>query len=126
MSHYALQGTQASYLSARHSGEDPLIWIDGRSPGTSPGNAQWEPLWTYAAEYEHPRWDERGAVARESGHGGGDYFILEDFAAAVRAGISPIDVYDAVTWSSVMPLSAESLARGGAPVAIPDFRRGRS
>ena len=65
------------------------------------------------------------ADASQAGHGGGEFFILEDFARAVRTGVSPIDVYDAVTWSSIMPLSAESFARGGAPVAIPDFRRGR-
>jgi predicted dehydrogenase len=32
MTHYVLQGTQAAYLSARHGREEPLIWIDGRSP----------------------------------------------------------------------------------------------
>jgi predicted dehydrogenase len=128
LTHYELQGTQACYLAARHAGEDPLIWIDGRSPGGSPGgdgqdSARWEPLWAYAGEFEHPRWREHAAAARGSGHGGGDFFILEDFARAVRRGVSPIDVYDAVTWSSIMPLSAESVARGGAPVPIPDFRR---
>ena len=45
MTHYALQGTRGAYASARHSGEDPLIWLDGRSPGQSPPDAAWEPLW---------------------------------------------------------------------------------
>jgi hypothetical protein len=34
-----------------------------------------------------------------------------------------VDVYDAATWSSVFPLSQESVARGGQPVAVPDFRK---
>ncbi|HEX2035886.1 MAG TPA: Gfo/Idh/MocA family oxidoreductase [Chloroflexota bacterium] len=126
MTHYHLQGTQASYLSPRHGGEDPLVWIAGRSPGTSPGDARWEPLWAYAAEFEHPSWRAHGAAAGRAGHGGGDYFVVQAFLEAVRAGTpSPIDVYDAVAWSSLMPLSQESVAGGGAPVAIPDFRRGR-
>src|SRR5574341_473290 len=56
-----------------------VIWIQGRSPGTTIGSEEWQPLWDYAAAYEHPRWQARGAVAREAGHGGGDYFIIEDF-----------------------------------------------
>jgi predicted dehydrogenase len=126
MTHYLLQGTHASYLAPRHGKEDPLIWIAGRSPGERFGREEWQSLWDYADEYEHPRWRERGAVAREAGHGGGDYFIVEDFVRAVQAASPPaVDVYDAVTWSSVFPLSIESVRRGGQPVAMPDFRRRR-
>jgi hypothetical protein len=126
MTHYVLQGTQASYLSPRYGGEDPLLWITGRSPGERIGTEQWESLWTYSAEYEHPRWRERGAIAREAGHGGGDYFIVEDFVDAVLNGTPPaVDVYDAVTWSSIFPLSLESVREGGRPQPIPDFGRAR-
>ena len=126
MTHYVLQGERASYLSPRYGGEDPLVWIDGRSPGGRIGREQWQPLWDYFEEFEHPRWRERGAVAREAGHGGGDYFIVEDFVRAAAGGERPaIDVYDAVTWSSVFPLSFESVTRGGQPIAVPDFRAGR-
>lgn len=126
MTHYALQGTQAAYLSARHAKEDPLLWINGRSPGQSPGDAEWESLWTYSEAYEHPAWRAWRATAQQAGHGGGDFFILRDFIDAIQQGTKPpIDVYDAVTWSSIMPLSAESVAQGGAPVAVPDFMRGR-
>jgi predicted dehydrogenase len=127
MTHYVLQGTQAAYLSARHHKEDPLIWIDGVSPGSSPaGDAEWESLWAYSDRYEHPYWSEWGAEARAAGHGGGDFFVLRDFISAIEKGTPPpIDVYDAVTWSSITPLSFESVAQGGAPVDVPDFRRGR-
>ena len=126
MTHYQLQGERASYLSPRFGGEDPLVWIEGRSPGERIGREQWQSLWEYADELEHPRWKERGAVAREAGHGGGDYFIVEDFLRAAVAGEKPaIDVYDAVTWSSVFPLSFESVQRGGQPVQVPNFRRRR-
>ena len=39
---------------------------------------------------------------------------------------SPVDVYDAVTWSAIIPLSIESVAKEGLPVSIPDFAGGRS
>ena len=126
MTHYALQGTRAAYVSARHHAEDPLIWMDGRSPGQSPPDAAWESLWVHAPEFEHPRWRERGVEAGRGGHGGGDFFVIEDFVNAVRHGTpSPIDVYDAVTWSCIVPLSLESVAAGGQPARVPDFRRQR-
>jgi predicted dehydrogenase len=123
MTHYVLQGTHAAYLSARHHGEEPLVWIKGRSPGEEIGREEWQSLWEYAPEYEHERWRERGEVARAAGHGGGDYFVIEDFVGAV-AGQRPIaiDVYDAVSWSSVYALSAASVQAGGRPQPIPDFR----
>ena len=126
MVHYVLQGTQASYLSGRrfHEREDYLLWIDGRSHGSSPkGDAEWEVLWDYSSEYEHPYWREWGAAADLAGHGGGDFFVLKDFLDAIQIGSRPpVDVYDAVTWSSIVPLSAQSVAQNGAPVEMPNFR----
>ena len=37
---------------------------------------------------------------------------------------TPIDVYDSVTMSVLVPASEESIAKGGAPVQCPDFTRG--
>ena len=114
MGQYSLQGTRGSYLSA--FGEHK-VFIEGRSKPHI-----WEPLDAYRAQYQHPYWSQRGDEARKSGHGGGDYFVLADFVEAVRTGRSPIDVYDAATWSSIRPLSALSLERGSAPVDVPDFK----
>ncbi|MCD6290303.1 MAG: Gfo/Idh/MocA family oxidoreductase [Anaerolineae bacterium] len=127
MTHYVLQGSRGAYLSPRHAGEDPLVWIEGLSPGASPpspekGEAEWEPLWRYANQYEDEAWRQWGEMATRAGHGGGDLLVLIDFIKAVTEGTSPpIDVYDAVTWSAVIPLSQESVRRGGAPVPVPDF-----
>jgi predicted dehydrogenase len=127
MTHYVLQGDNASYISARHEHEDPLVWIDGVSRGKSPGDAEWESLWGYAAQYEHPRWSQWREQAEQAGHGGGDFFVLEDFLDAIQYGARPaIDVYDAVAWSSIMPLSIQSVARGSQPEEIPDFARERA
>ncbi len=37
----------------------------------------------------------------------------------------PIDVYDAAAWSSIIPLSAKSLAEGSRRLEIPDFTQGK-
>lgn len=128
MTHYVLQGTRGAYLSPRYHGEDPLVWIEGLSPGSSPpdpakgGEAEWESLWAYADRYEDEAWRRWGEEAARAGHGGGDFFVMSDFADAILNHTPPpIDVYDAVTWSAIIPLSEESVRRGGAPVAVPDF-----
>jgi len=112
----ALQGLKTSYES-----EGDKIWIEGVSKGYG-----WEALSKYAQQYDHPKWKRWQEEARKTGHGGADFFEVREFIDAVRAGgPSPIDVYDAVTWSSIIPLSAESIRGGGKPVEIPDFTRGK-
>jgi hypothetical protein len=60
------------------------------------------------------------------GHGGTDYLELELFVEAVAARTPPpIDVYDSVTMSVIIPLSEQSIAAGSAPVPCPDFTRGQ-
>jgi hypothetical protein len=48
--------------------------------------------------------------------------VLRDFVDAVRSGKSPIDIYDAIAWTSVRPLSEASIRAGCKPMAVPDFR----
>ncbi len=125
MTHYVLQGSTAAYVSARTEGEDDLVWIEGRSPANPDGTAtRWDRLLDYADEFEHPDWRSLGAEATRSGHGGGDFFVFKHFIDAIIEGTRPpVDVYDAATWSSIVPLSAESVRRGGEPVEVPDFRQ---
>lgn len=128
MVHYHLQGSKASYLSPRHEFEEPLIWLEGLSKTEKNGQAghTWDTLWKYSCRYEHPLWNKYLEIAQTSGHGGGDFFVLMDFADAVRGKKKPyVDVYDAVEWSCIVPLSEESIRRGGKPVEIPDFRKKR-
>jgi len=71
-------------------------------------------------------WKQWQHQAKGSGHGGVDFFAINEFFSAVRNNApSPIDVYDAAAWSCIVPLSAESIRRGSVPVEIPDFTRGR-
>jgi len=127
MMRYELQGTRAAFVLPDAIGApkiDPLIWIQDRSPTNARGIAEeWEPLSKYREEYEHPLWKEHRESAEKAGHGGGDFFILREFASAIAEERLPlIDVYDAVTWSSITPLSLESIARGNAPVVVPNFK----
>jgi len=122
MTHYALQGTSGAYLSERAEGENSLVWTEKMS-GDGVGHPQWEPLWNRAGEWEHPLWRHWLPEAEKAGHGGGDFFVLREFVAAIIERRKPeIDVYDAVTWSSVFPLSIQSVNGQGAPVKFPDFR----
>ena len=65
-------------------------------------------------------------VGDAAGHGGTDYLELALFLEAVRRKTqTPIDVYDSVLMSSVIPLSEKSIAGGGVPIECPDFTRGK-
>jgi len=114
--YHTLQGLNASYESRLDS-----IWIDGRSKGH-----QWEPLDTYAEEFDHPLWVEQGAKAEGTGHGGADYFCTQAFWECVRTGGKPpIDACDAAAWSSIIPLSHKSIIEGNTPQEVPDFTNGK-
>lgn len=125
MVHYQLQGTRAAYLSGRYDGEDGLLWVKGVSGEEKSGVAAgWDNMYKHAYAYEHPLWKQYMPEARRFGHGGGDFFVLRDFARAVRTGARPmVDVYDAAAWSSIVPVSIESVQKGGVPISIPRFAR---
>ena len=111
--YYTLQGETGSYRSV--TGD---IWLESRSKGY-----KWEPLEQYAKEFDDPLWQQHEQQAKGSGHGGVDFFVIKAFLDALRNDQpSPIDVYDAVAWSCIVPLSAESVRRGSVPVEIPDFK----
>ncbi len=114
--YYSLQGVKASYESRIDS-----IWIEGRTK-----EKVWEPTSKYANEFEHPMWSRFRDQAAGTGHGGGDFFVVNEFLKTVRSGgPPPIDACDAAAWSVVIPLSGKSIAEGGAPQEIPDFTRGK-
>jgi hypothetical protein len=126
MSQHKLQGTKASFTTQELCNES-LIWIEGRSKATKTGIAEeWEPVSKYYEEFEHPMWHEHGKEAAQVEHGGGDYFALREFNAAVREQRPPmIDVYDAVTWSSITALSMLSVEQNNNAVEVPNFKAGR-
>ena len=90
-------------------------WIEGR-----------EKLAAIYEKYDHPLWKRIGNLATKmGGHGGMDFVMLSRIVECLRNG-EPMDqnVYEGAAWSSLLPLTAHSIAQGGMPVEFPDFTRG--
>jgi len=76
--------------------------------------------------YDHPLQREYQSLGVAGGHNGMDWLVCRAFIESVKRGVNtPIDAYDTVSWLAIAPLSEKSIATGGAPVAVPDFTRGR-
>jgi predicted dehydrogenase len=99
----------------------PRVYFDGMNKDESYGTID---AWK---QYEHPLWKREGEIAQKvGGHGGMDFIMIYRLLQCLREGLPPdMDVYDAAAWSSVGPLSVESVSRGSAPVDVPDFTRGK-
>lgn len=111
-----LQGTEGIFFGSLEK-----IYIDGRSP-----EHKWEDTAAYYEQYEHFLWKALGENAKASSHGGEDYVEMHQFIRAVRNRLpTPVDVYDAATWSVIVALSEQSVATKSAPVDFPDFTRGK-
>jgi len=77
----------------------------------------------YFEKYAHPLWKDYNP---KGGHGGMDYLVLCAYFESLTTGSPPpIDAYDAASYMSITALSEESILKGSAPVAIPDFTRGK-
>jgi len=112
---FRVQGTKGLWMDINRS-----IHIEGRSPPH-----QWEAFKPYQEQYDHPLWREHAATAAGSGHGGMDWFVVHAFLQALKANAPmPIDIYDAVTWSAITPLSEQSIASGFQTLEFPDFTHG--
>jgi predicted dehydrogenase len=130
--YYALQGTHGCYEGARGFGDQPKLWIGenqtapphGAGPEARRGSRrEWRSLWDFEAHLPD-MWRHPTEEALRAGHGGGDYFIVGDFIGAIRSGQPPpIDVYRALDYTVPGLISEQSIAAGGAPLPVPDFRQ---
>lgn len=112
---WMLQGTGGIY-DHKHD----ALYLEGISPQMD----QWEPFKPYQDKYDHAIWRNAPKNLIESGHGGCDAIALSEFVKAIRQKVqTPIDVYDSVTFSCIVPLSGESIANNSAPVKCPDFTK---
>ncbi len=77
-------------------------------------------------KYDHPLHNEFANAGEKGGHGGMDWLVTRAFVESVKTETEPpIDVYDTATWLAIGPLSEESINKGGHPVEVPDFTRGK-
>ena len=80
----------------------------------------------YEEKYGSVLWKNITEKEISAGHGGMDTLELKAFFNAIKTDDEmPIDVYDAASWMVITALSEESIAKGGAPVSIPDFTGGQ-
>lgn len=118
MDYYSLQGTKGAYEAARGLGDQPKIWLQ-EAAGEK---LEWQPLSDFES-YLPANWRNPPEAALRAGHGGGDFWEVSDFVAALSGRIpSPIDVVTALEWTSAGLCSELSIARQGAPVDLPDYR----
>ncbi|MBR5278951.1 MAG: Gfo/Idh/MocA family oxidoreductase [Clostridia bacterium] len=76
-------------------------------------------------KYQHRIWKDYGENPI-GGHDGIDWLAYNGFVESIREDITPpIDTYDTATLMCIACLSEESIAKGGAPVAVPDFTAGK-
>jgi hypothetical protein len=114
---FRVQGTGGLWMDVNKS-----IYLEGRSPEPH----KWESAQPWLDRYDHPLWKKYAKDAEGAGHGGMDFFVLHAFIEALKAGDPmPIDVYDAVAWSAITPLSEQSIAEGNRTLDFPDFTEGK-
>lgn len=113
---FRVQGTRGLWMDVNNS-----LHIEGLS-----ATHRWEDAQAYLQQYDHPLWKKYEDKAVGAGHGGMDFFLLNDFVESAKANKpAPFDAYDAATWMAITPLSEQSIAAGSQPMAFPDFTRGR-
>jgi len=113
---FRVQGTGGIWMDLNQS-----IYLEGKSPEAH----KWEPAQPWLDRYDHPLWRKHGERAAGGGHGGMDFFVVRAFVEALKAGAPmPIDVFDAVAWSAITPLSEQSIADGNRTLEFPDFTEG--
>ena len=87
---------------------------------------RWEPAQAWLDRYDHPLWKKYAAQAESAGHSGMDFFVMHAFVEALKRNAPmPIDIYDAVAWSAITPLSEQSIAGDGETLDFPDFTDGK-
>jgi len=119
MHNYALQGTDGAYESARAAGEQDRIWLRSRAKDAN----TWTPLDELEADFLPEDYRRGAEAATRTGHGGGDYFVLRDFAESILGRRPcPIDIHAALDMTLPGLVSQQSIAQAGAWLPCPDSR----
>lgn len=116
---FTVRGTKGAYFEDNDS-----IFIDHEhNKYEFEGKKIWDNAKEYEEKYQHKLWRD---FVPKGGHDGMDWMVISAFLEAASRGLrAPIDVYDAAVYMAITALSEQSIACGGAPVAIPDFTRGK-
>ncbi len=121
MAYYSIQGTKGVVESSRIAGQPAHIWLEGMDDSVD--EAKWRPLADYARHLPE-RYQHATEAQIKAGHGGGDFFIVEDFIRSIIDHQAPeIDVYRACEWTAVGLLSELSITNGSRIMTMPNFRK---
>ena len=118
MTHYVLQGTEGSYESGDGFRGESKIWLRSRNDVPT-----WEPLADLEEEFLPEFWKNPPEEALAAGHGGGDYWEVEDFVRAIRDESDlAIGIDESMDMTLPGLISQQSISTGSAWVAVPDSR----
>ena len=119
MFNYALQGTGGAYESTRSSDQCSRIWLSALAEG----ERSWRDLADLEERYLPEPWRNPPPQALAAGHGGGDYFVVQDFLACIRGDIPcPLDIHAAMDMTLPGLISQDSIRQGGVWLEVPDSR----
>jgi hypothetical protein len=114
---FRVQGTEGLWMEVNQG-----IYIQDKSAIPH----QWENAKDWLEKYDHPLWVRWSKETAGAGHGGMDFFVIHSFVESIKKKKpTPMDVYDAATWSAIAPLSEQSIARGNETIEFPDFTSGQ-
>tara|TARA_B100001250_G_scaffold81225_1_gene66842 strand:+ start:4092 stop:5207 length:1116 start_codon:yes stop_codon:yes gene_type:complete len=124
MTNYQLQGSDGAYESGRGN-EAAKIWL--RSESLQERWLDFDTLMiseSVGGKVLPERWYRPNAEAMRSGHGGGDYFVLDDFICACRGEIEcPINIHQAMDMTLPGLISQQSILQEGQWLDVPDSRQ---
>ncbi len=114
---FRVQGTEGLWMDVNNS-----IYIQDKSKKLD----EWDTSKEWLDKYDHPLWVKYNENTVGAGHGGMDFFVMHAFVESIKAKQpTPMDVYDAAAWSSITPLSEQSIELGNETIEVPDFTNGK-
>jgi predicted dehydrogenase len=123
MTYYSLQGTEGCYESGRGGSVGSRIHVGKNQPSSWGGpHREWGSVSDWM-DHLSPKWKEELDRGRGHSHYGGDYHTGRLFAESLRDGSPPeIGIYEALEWTSAGLCSQISIANGGVPIKVLNFR----
>lgn len=114
---FRVQGTEGLWMDINKG-----IYLEGKSAKPH----QWDNSKEWLDKYDHPLWKRWSKETDGAGHGGMDFFVIHAFIESIkRKQPTPMDVYDAASWSAITPLSEQSIDLGNQTIVFPDFTGGQ-
>lgn len=114
---FRVQGTEGLWMDVSQT-----IYVQDKSAKDD----QWDEAKAWLEKYDHPLWTRWSKETEGAGHGGMDFFVVHAFVESIkRKQPTPMNVYDAATWSAITPLSEQSIELGHQTIEFPDFTGGQ-